>query len=581
MSSIIDLNVGGLRWRLPSELRELLLDDNGLRFDEWLRGGQARVVKNAGPRAVYEVRLPGLHFFVKHNRAGGVRSRLRSWLRPDKALGEYERTLEVARRGVPTYAPLAAGVSERGDGDSFLLTVALEETCQLNTFLERELPSWPEPRRTRIRQRIAVALGELLARMHGAGLMHDDLHPGNILLRRDADVPHLFLIDLHAVRLGEPPDWSASRDNLVILNRWFSLRASRADRLRCWHAYCALRRTHRGQLVTRCVCPHRLREVEDRTLLSNLGFWRTLDPRCRENNRRFRRVSSPAAKGHAVTDLDASALAELLRDPDAPFSQPGVKLLKDSRSSTVAELDMTFNGSVQRVIYKRFRVTSAKDPWVALLRPTGALRSWVMGHGLRLRWLPTPRPLLMMHRRRGRLDHEGYLLTAKVEEAEDLVEFMKRMKELPSGVRKEKLRSVLAEMARLVRDLHRRNLSHRDLKASNVLIARQSSAGLQSSSAEPLDHWPLTASRVWLIDLVGVRRHRWLSKRRKVQNLSRLNASFVHHAALSRTDRLRFLLLYLESGLRGRKGWKDWWRQVEQATRAKIARNLRSGRPLY
>jgi hypothetical protein len=60
-----------------------------------------------------------------------------------------------------------------------------------------------------------------------------------------------------------------------------------------------------------------------------------------------------------------------------------------------------------------------------------------------------------------------------------------------------------------------------------------------------------------------------------------LNASFINHPALSRTDRLRFLLLYLESGLRGRKGWKEWWRQIEQATQAKITRNARSGRPLY
>jgi hypothetical protein len=580
MSSISELSVGGLHWRLPAEFRDVLLGNRGLRLEEWRRTGQARVIKHAVHRTVYEVRLPGLHFFLKHNRAADVRSRLRAWLRPDKALGEYERTLEVSQRGVPTYKPLAAGVPEHGSGDSFLLTYALEETRQLNTFLEKELPTWPEPRRTRLRLRLAVVLGELLADMHDAGLTHDDLHPGNILLRLTADdTPHLFLIDLHAIRLGPLLGWPASRDNMVILNRWFSLRASRTDRLRCWHAYCAARRSRQGEKATRCVCPHRLREVEERTLTSNLGFWRGLDPRCCENNRRFRRVTSSIVRGHAVTDLDQAALAELLRDPDAPFVQPGVKLLKDSRSSTVAEMDIVLNGVVHRAIYKRFRVTSFKDPWLALFRPTGALRSWVMGHGLRLRWLPTPRPLLMLQRRRHGLDHEGYLLTAKVQDAEELVDFMKRMKELPAALRREQLQPVLDALARLVRDLHRRNVSQRDLKASNVLVVPHPSE--QSSSAEPIDHWPLTRSRVWLIDLVGVRRHRWLSRRRKVQNLARLTASFLGDPALTMTDRLRFLLLYLESGLRGRKGWKDWWSQIEQATRAKIARNLRSGRPLY
>src|SRR5262249_14999382 len=153
----------------------LLLGEQGLRLDEWLSTGQAHVVKHAPHRTVYQVRLPGLHFFLKHNRRGG---------RPGKALAEYDRALQLSGRQVPTCSPLAAGIPERGlGGDSYLLTHALEETVQLDRFLERELPTWAAPRRTRLRQRVAVALGELLARMHDAGLVHQDLHPGNILLQ--------------------------------------------------------------------------------------------------------------------------------------------------------------------------------------------------------------------------------------------------------------------------------------------------------------------------------------------------------------------------------------------------------------
>jgi len=121
-------------------------------------------------------------------------------------------------------------------------------------------------------------------------------------------------------------------------------------------------------------------------------------------------------------------------------------------------------------------------------------------------------------------------------------------------------------------------VSHRDLKSVNVLVVRDSS-GRQEASSEPLDHWPLTSSRVWLIDLVGVRRHR-LGRRRKVQNLARLHASFVAEPALTRTDKLRFLCIYLACGLHGRAGWKAWWRAIDRATRAKVAQNARNGRPL-
>ena len=65
-----------------------------------------------------------------------------------------------------------------------------------------------------------------------------------------------------------------------------------------------------------------------------------------------------------------------------------------------------------------------------------------------------------------------------------------------------------------------------------------------------------------------------------MRNLARLNASFVHVPAVTRTDRLRFLRAYLVWGLHGSAGWKDWWNGVARATEAKVAKNRKSGRPL-
>jgi len=296
------------------------------------------------------------------------------------------------------------------------------------------------------------------------------------------------------------------------------------------------------------------------------------------NNRRYRRVGTGTVTGHAVADLADSVLAELLEDPDRPFRQPGSRLLKDSRSSTVVELDLLLGGRPERVIYKRFRVTSWKGPWLSLLRPAPAVRSWVLGHALRFRRLPTPRPLVVLHRRRHGLKQEGYLLTVKVPGAVQLDAHVRALAELPEPRRRAGLRELVEQVARLVSDLHDRRLSDRDLKASNVLVRPEPRPC--PALGEPVNHWPLTAAPVWLIDLVGVQQHRRLSRRRKVQNLARLHASFVHNPAVSRTDKLRFLRVYLRWGLCGKEGWKQWWRQIDAATQAKIARNARHGRIL-
>src|SRR5262249_38064758 len=163
----------------------------------------------------------------------------------------------------------------------------------------------------------------------------------------------------------------------------------------------------------------------------------------------------------------------------------------------------------------------------------------------------------VLHRRRHGLSFEGYLLSEKIDHALELHRFVAGLDELPSLQRQHLLRRSIDQVARLVRDLHLRNLSHRDLKAANILVRREwlvvsnkddrvaSSEGRglrsedrglridaqrlsecpQSSILDPRSssthHSPHTTHQlsVWLIDLVGVKLHRWLSRRRRVRNL--------------------------------------------------------------
>jgi hypothetical protein len=413
--------------------------------------------------------------------------------------------------------------------------------------------------------------------MHQAGVTYHDLHPGNLLMQLNADDrPLLYLIDIYAVTFGPPLSAKQSRDNLVILNRWFMLRSERTDRLRCWLAYQEERNALRSESAQpakrwwdRLLAPMQgkaaARDLERGTLTSNLRFWCNLDRRCLRSNRHFKHVRKGEIVGHVVADLDPELLGQLLDDPDEPFRRPECKSLKVSPSSTVIEIGPGAMSQGKSLIFKRFAVTSWSDPWASLVRRTPALRSFVLGHGLGLRSLPTPRPLAVLHRKRNGMCHEGYLLTEKVENAVDLLGFVNRLGGNATGKARRTIRGLIARVARLICTLHQRRLSHRDLKAANLLI--QTGTGPESFS-------------VWFIDLVGVVRHRRLRRQRRVQNLARLCTSFHTHRLITRTDKLRFLRTYLRWGLRSKLGWKTWWRQVEEATRQKIARNLRNGRPL-
>jgi tRNA A-37 threonylcarbamoyl transferase component Bud32 len=587
MAKTVSVRAGGVYWRVVPDYREAFLGPEGLRLPEWLRNGRAQVVKHGPHRTVYKVTLANLQFYVKHYPLADTRAWLRQLVRPSKARMEYNKALAAAANGIPTVVPLAVG--ERATGlkpaDSFLITRSLEDTETLSHFIDCTWPLLEATRRFRIRQRLAVALGKLIARMHDTGLTHNDLHAANLLIHVGPDdTARLYVIDLHAVRFGPALGWRASRANLTMLNRWFVMGVSRADRMRFWRVYCAERRARFADPATpppmlRAQQATRARNLEARTWESNWYFWRHRDRRCLGTNRYFRRLRGNGIKGHAVADLDPEALSALLADPDGPFCRPGIVLLKDSPSSTVAEFDFPVAGVVRRVIYKRFRVTRWSDPWAALFRRTPALRSWINGHGLRHRGLPTARPLAVFHRRRFGLAYEGYLLTEKIPSAMDLHRYVDSLGRLAPAEQRYALRRLIDQVARLIREMHRRRLSHRDLKAANVLVT-SGKCRLADTSMHATHHSPLTTPSLWLIDLVGLTSRHRLSRSCRVQNLARLHASFCQNRSITRGDKLRFLRTYLQFNLVGRVHWKRWWHAIAAATNAKVARNLRNGRVL-
>lgn len=592
LQPLTECTVGGFRWSLRPDLRERLLDDQGLRLGEWLQTGQARVVKLGLHRIVYRVELPGLCFYVKHNFIHDQRAWFRQLVRQSKARMEYDRVVAAAERGIPTITPLAIAEQETqvGSGESILITESLEDCLPLHFFLAAVLPTFAEPRQSRLRQRLAIELGRLVAKVHEAGILHHDLHAGNMLVRVvGVDQVELFVIDLLAVKMGPPLDWEQSRENLVMINCWFTLRVHRADRLRFWKAYFEARKLgawqrdrHGAKLYAK-----ELHDIEEQSWQRNLRFWQRRDKRCLHNCRYYRKINGPSVVGHAVMEIADADLVELLNDPDALFTAAGgadssISILKQSASSTVIEMDFRVNGQIRRVVFKRFCVTSWTDPLASLFRSPPALRSWIHGQGFRERGLPTARPFVVLHRRAYGMWHEGYLMTEKIAHADDLHVTVERIDRAAPLDRARLMRRLIERVARTIRSLHQRELSHRDLKAANILVRRwdapENEPSAYSQDIQNLLYMP--ESFVWLIDLVGVEVFGELPRSRKVQNLARLNASFVDSEKITRTDRLRFLLTYLHCGAFGKCDWKSWWKEIDWATLQKVDRNRRRGKPL-
>jgi tRNA A-37 threonylcarbamoyl transferase component Bud32 len=547
---------GDWQWQVRPEWKELLLEPqravpgggrrlaaSGLRLQQWQGEGRLFLLKQAPHRTLFRLELERGTLFVKHYPVGDWRAWLRQRLRPSKARSEAEAACRLRELGIPTAEPVAVG--ETRTGESCLITLGLADAVSLRQALEdTSSPAVPPGERHRLTRELA----ELVARMHEAGIGHGDWHAGNILLARRPDGgTGLYLIDLFAVCFGACRRASRPWGELIALNRWFVQRVSRADRLRFWKHYLAARPSLH---CTPAQMRKMARDLERRTWASCLRYWRERDRRCLRHGSKVRRLRSEDGVGYCVADLPEAVLTTLLADPDCPFCDAAA-VVKQSPSGAVAVVQ---HPAGPTLAWKRFTPTRWLEGWLAWLRPPPGLRSWINAHRLRECGLPTPGPLLVWQRWRGGRLLQEYLLTPWVPQARTLAQHWHSTPTLAAR------RQLVERVARLIREMHRRGLSHRDLKAANILVDAE--------------------GRVHLIDLVGIHRPGWLGWRRKVQNLARLHVSFCHDPSFRLADRLRFLRVYLEWGLHGRQGWKRWWRAIAEATRAKLAQNRRRQRPL-
>lgn len=155
--------------------------------DAW-PGRGFTVHKQRTVRTVLVGALDGVAMHLKVFRADKLSDRARDALRGARGEREFRNLERVRQLGLPTVEPLAYGMTMAGE--------ELRSFVATRTFADAAPFCFEQP------ARVMQAAGALLRRLHDAGELPGDLHPGNLLVDAAGD---LCLVDLTSItHRGEP-----------------------------------------------------------------------------------------------------------------------------------------------------------------------------------------------------------------------------------------------------------------------------------------------------------------------------------------------------------------------------------------
>ena len=564
----------GRRWWVRPDAARSLLEAG------WpvARPDRLTLVKRGASRAVYRCRAGDASFYVKAYASGGVLVRLRARLGLGPGRREWESLEAAYEAGLDVPEPVALS---RG-AEEILVTREIADAERLDEYLfERYFeplsgdPPYPGARPPELvsvfrRRRtpppgtldprtLADRLADLVAGLAQADFYLPDLHPGNIVVSGGAPEWRLSLVDLAEAEHPAGPE--SLLEHLLQLEHFFEPIASVSERMRC-----LARLGERVEEVPRAA------EVVRATAAYCQRFYRSRDRRTRRASKYFRRIASGPWRGWATADWADAVERFLAARPDDPLAGADATVLKDGRTSTVCLLRLEDSRSL---VVKRHN--RAGERGLGLSRSVAAFRK---GHALLARGIATARPAAAVDRRgRGGALESTLLLTEHVA-GEPLSEWLRRR---PAPAER---RHITWELARLIRRLHDAGLSHRDLKAPNILVAR----GGGPDRPRPFGG---AQDRPVLVDLDGLRMGRRVALRRRVQNLMRLSVSLDEFGVARRTDRLRFLRAYLgrrgcpraiatasrrRGSLREASRIRRWWKRIAHLSAWKMERLRRKTR---
>ncbi len=572
------IQIGQLLWRLdnPADIETLAIK----KFD-WLNPAQipdAKLIKKNAQREVWFININGCSCYAKYYLRNGTFWQIKKLYRGPACIKEWSVARYAITENVNCVRPLAYALSTNPNSkiDCLLITAGETQTLPLAEYWE-QTSKQTSYQRFKQQNILIDAIAELLARAHHSGLAHSDLHPGNLLVEySNANKPKVYLVDLHSIQIAQPVSDRDAIYNLAQLNQWFRQHASVTQRLKLLKRYMYYRfqlSNKQNKNFEQQTFRYWAKALDRAAEIHTKRIWASRDRRVNRTSKYFAKLRLPnnwranvfLKTKHPLEYSPSSNLEFTPEDWRKALQNPEQMLenfvkqarpFKNSRSALVCKGKLKVGQHELNVVAKRnIRKKIFATLWDCL-RNSRALKAWKMSFAMIHRGIPVAQPLAVLERRIGPVLVNSIFITETVEPAVNLRIFLTSILPVLTAKEKRNAKIVLIEkLATIIKKMHINGFSHRDMKASNILIRNISIENPNNIIPENM--------QIILVDLDGLKLKRRTSEKDQLRALARLSISADLSPYITLADRVRFLKQYMQRIGSGKPNWKKLWYDIQ------------------
>jgi tRNA A-37 threonylcarbamoyl transferase component Bud32 len=248
--------------------------------------------------------------------------------------------------------------------------------------------------------------------------------------------------------------------------------------------------------------------------------------------------------------ISRKCLTDLIESPESLFQAEDSKIIKQGRTAQVICCRIQSEEQTFQAAYKRICRKNILKAITGLFQQNRALTAFRAGELFLKKGIPTPKPIAAIVPSNLSWKQKGYLAVEWLENSKQLDQLCQDILIISPQERKFILKKLANQLGNVIGRMHVERISHHDLKAANILIKET-----------PQE------MKCFLIDLDGVETTSKLNNSTRFKNLARLNTTSMKQAAISLTDRCRFIKAYSSLQTGEYANWKYCWKQTLKQTR--------------